>query len=168
TRQSRRHAVRKSRARQPRRSSQRLHRQARRPETGGGDRRARSAAVLRRAPALAVRTSDFRLQTSHFLWMLVAEAVLIAAVVTVALDSYAHQRVQSVGGLNVWGYRGPVAHARAANEIRIAIVGGTRAFNWGQHGSGLTTELQRQIMLTTDRPGSPLRPIVAVNLGRLG
>jgi len=100
--------------------------------------------------------------------VLAAEAVLIAATMTVALDIYAHQRVQSVGGVNVWGYRGPVAHARAANEVRVAIVGGTRAFSWGQPGSGLTTELQRQIMLTTDRPGRELRPIVVVNLGRLG
>src|SRR4051794_13176546 len=105
-----------------------------------------------------LQTSDFRLQTFHFLWILAAEAVLIAATMTVALDIYAHQRVQAVGGVNVWGYLGPVARARAAREIRVAIVGGTRAFSWGQPGSGLTTELQRQIMLTTDRPGRELRP----------
>jgi hypothetical protein len=117
---------------------------------------------------VSLRTSDFKLQTSHFLWILVVEAVLIAAAVTVALDIYAHQRVESAGGVNVWGYRGPVAHAKAAAEIRIVIVGGTRAYGWGQHGSGLTTELRRQIMLTTDRPGRELRPIVAINLGQLG
>ena len=102
------------------------------------------------------------------LWILAAEAVLIAATVTVALDIYAHQRVQSVGGVNVWGYRGPVAHARAADEIRVVVVGGTRAFGWGQTGPALTTELRRQIMLTTDQRGGELRSIVAINLGQMG
>jgi hypothetical protein len=115
-----------------------------------------------------VNVNGTRHSMNSLLWILALEAVLVAVTVTVALDVYAHQRVQSLGGVNVWGYRGPVAHARAASEIRIAIVGGTRAFGWGQPGTGLTTELRRQIMLTTDRPGAELRPIVVVNLGRLG
>jgi hypothetical protein len=102
------------------------------------------------------------------LCILGAEAIAMAVTLTVALDIYAHQRFESLGAVNIWGYRGPVAHVRAPNEIRVVVVGGSRAFGWGQPGPALTTELRRQIMLTTDRRGGELRSIVAINLGRLG
>src|SRR5262249_39830066 len=37
------------------------------------------------------------------------EAVLTALTVTVGLDIYAHRRVEGLGGVNIWGYRGVVA-----------------------------------------------------------
>jgi len=97
-----------------------------------------------------------------------AEVLVIAALLTLALDIRAHANVERAGGVNVWGYRGPVAHQRQSNEIRIAVVGGTRAFGWGEPASALPSNLRQFIMATTDRPGQPLRPVVVINLARLG
>lgn len=102
------------------------------------------------------------------LWILGAETVATAAVLLLALDIYAHQRVEPLGGVNIWGYRGPVAQSRAPKEVRLVLVGGTRAFGWGQPGPALTNEVRRLILLTTDRPGGETRPVVAINLGRAG
>jgi hypothetical protein len=100
--------------------------------------------------------------------LLAFEAVVLAALATLALDLYAHHRVEMLGGVNVRGYRGPVAHAKAPREIRVAIVGGTRAFAWGQGGQALTAEVRRRMLLVLDRPGQPVRPVTVVNLARLG
>jgi hypothetical protein len=100
--------------------------------------------------------------------LLAVEVVVIAALLALALDIRAHASVQDLGGVNVWGYRGPVARQRQPNEIRIVVVGGTRAFGWGEPGSALVSHLRRIIMLTTDRPGRPLRPVEVINLARLG
>lgn len=98
----------------------------------------------------------------------VVQAFALTATLMVALDMYAHKRVEDLGGVNFWGYRGSVAARRQPNEIRIVVVGGTRAFGWGQSGSALASQIRRLILLTIDRPGSVLRPVVVINLGRLG
>jgi hypothetical protein len=101
-------------------------------------------------------------------WLLAVEAIAIAAVLTVALDLREHGRVAPLGGVNEWGYRGPVARQRRPYEIRVTIVGGTRAFGWGVPARALPAELGRVTMLTTDRPGGDPRPVVVMNLGRMG
>jgi hypothetical protein len=101
-------------------------------------------------------------------WLLAIEAMAIAAVLTVALDLREHGRVALLGGVNEWGYRGRVTSQRKPHEIRISIVGGTRAFGWGVPATALPAELGRVTMLTTDRPGGEARPVVVVNLGRIG
>ena len=100
--------------------------------------------------------------------LLAIEAIAMAATLTLALDMYAHKRVEALGGVNFWGYRGPVAPQRQRNEIRVALVGGTRAFGWGQSGTALVGEIRRLILLTTDQRGGELRPVVTINLGRPG
>jgi len=100
--------------------------------------------------------------------VLAAELVTIAALLTLALDIRAHANVEHLGGVNVWGYRGAVAQQRQPNEIRIVVLGGTRAFGWGEPASALPSYLRYFIMATTDRPGELLRPVVAINLARLG
>jgi hypothetical protein len=101
-------------------------------------------------------------------WILAAEALAIAGALTLALDLREHGRVAPLGGVNEWGYRGPVTRRRQPREIRVAIVGGTRAFGWGVPASALVAEIRRVIMLTTDRAGEDVRPVVVVNLGRMG
>ena len=39
------------------------------------------------------------------------EAVMLGAVGTLALDVRAHYHVEDLGGVNIWGYRGPVSGA---------------------------------------------------------
>jgi hypothetical protein len=87
----------------------------------------------------------------------------------VAADLAAHKRVETLGGLNIRGYRGPVAHQRQQNELRFVFVGGTRAFGWGEPASGTTVAAVRfELSRVLDRPNTPLRPLVAINLGQLG
>jgi hypothetical protein len=100
--------------------------------------------------------------------ILVIEAVVLSALAVVVLDVVAHKRVEQLGGVNIWGYRGPVALQKQPNEIRIAIVGGTRAFGWGEPASALASHVRRIVMLTTDRRGEAVRPIVVLNLGTPG
>jgi hypothetical protein len=108
------------------------------------------------------------MSSKRILLALALEAVLISVLLIVVVDVIAHTHVEELGGVNVWGYRSAVAHQRQPFEIRVAIVGGTRAFAWGQGGAALAGEVRRQIMLSTDRPGSQLRPIVVINLARVG
>src|SRR5689334_17167132 len=97
------------------------------------------------------------------------EAAALLLCLLVGADLAAHRRVERYGGVNIWNYRGAVAHAKEPHEIRIAVVRGTRAFSWGFASSGsVAGAMEWQVTLTTDRPGELLRRIVAVNLGRLG
>jgi hypothetical protein len=100
---------------------------------------------------------------------LALEMVFLATLGTIAADQIAHTRVEKLGGVNVWGYRGQVAHQRQPHEIRIVFVGGTRTFGWGAAASETVPAAVRwMVTLTTDRPHEELRPIVAVNLGTVG
>ena len=90
----------------------------------------------------------------------------MAALLTVALDLQAHARVERLGGVNVWGYRGPVMTVRRPNEIRLASVGGDTAFGWGVAASETYIAAVRQLVaLALDRPGGAARYVTAVNLG---
>jgi hypothetical protein len=97
------------------------------------------------------------------------QAVVLVAILTAALDLYAHRRVENVAGWNIWGYRGPVAHQRQPNEIRIVVIGGTRAFALGMPATWTpATVLRQQVMLVTDRRGGRIRPVVSLTLARPG
>jgi hypothetical protein len=101
--------------------------------------------------------------------ILVLQALIIAGLLTLSLDIYAHKRVERLGGVNVWGYRGPTVRVKAPNEIRIGIVGGTLAFGWGVAASETTIAGVRQLVaLAVDRRGQKATPVTAVNLGALG
>jgi hypothetical protein len=96
------------------------------------------------------------------------EAVALSALLMVALDQYAHKRVESQAGVNIWGYRGPVMPARRPREFRIAVVGGEHAFGWGvapeeTMAGYLRGEMQRRMPQSGES-----RPVTAVNLGALG
>jgi hypothetical protein len=107
--------------------------------------------------------------TKRLTGALALEAVLIAALLTLALDMRAHNRVERLGGVNVWGYRGPVMHRKAANEIRIAVAGGDLAFGWGVAASETLVFGVRQLVAQTlDVRGARLHTFTAVDLGAIG
>jgi hypothetical protein len=96
------------------------------------------------------------------------QLIAFAAIGLVALDLLAHKRVEMVAGMNIWGYRGEVAHRKEPREIRFAVIGGTRAFGLGLPATWTTaTVLRQEVRLATDHPGRPLRPVVALNLARV-
>src|SRR2546421_12800458 len=95
--------------------------------------------------------------------ILAGEALVFALLATVAADLGAHRRVETLGGLNIRGYRGPVAHQRQPNELRVVFVGGTRAFGWGEPAAGTAVAAVRfELTRKLDLPNLPLRPIVAI------
>jgi hypothetical protein len=101
--------------------------------------------------------------------VLAIEALVLAVLALAAADLAAHKRVDPLGGLNIRGYRGPIAHQRQPNELRIVFVGGTRAFGWGEPASGTTVAAVRfELTRVLDVPNKPLMPIVAINLGQIG
>ena len=100
---------------------------------------------------------------------LVLQGLVLAALLTLSLDVYAHKRVERLGGVNIWGYRGPTARVKQPNEIRLGMVGGTLAFSWGVAASETTIATVRQLVsLAVDRPGQTGMPVTAINLGALG
>jgi hypothetical protein len=100
---------------------------------------------------------------------LVAETVVLAAIAAVSLDLAAHRRVERLGGVNVWGLRGPVPRRKQPHEIRIAVVGGDLAFGWGVAASeALAPTIRQLVALETDKPGQPLRPVTAVTMAAMG
>ena len=105
-------------------------------------------------------------------WMAVAfavQALVLGALLTTALDVYAHKRVEQVGGVNIWGYRGATARVKRFNEIRIGLIGGTMAFGWGVAAEeSMITSVRRLVSLAFDRPGGDATYVTAVNLALIG
>jgi hypothetical protein len=97
------------------------------------------------------------------------QAALVAGIVLLALDMRSHKHVEMLGGVNVWGYRGPVMNQKRENEIRIAVVGGDLAFGWGvASAETLPMFVRRLVTLQLDRSGLPARFVTAVNIGAQG
>jgi hypothetical protein len=97
------------------------------------------------------------------------QIIALACLTLVALDLYAHKRVDAVAGMNIWGYRGAVAHQKQPREIRLVVIGGARAFGLGMPASWtVATVVRQQVMLAIDRPGGEVRDMVSLTLARPG
>jgi hypothetical protein len=57
--------------------------------------------------------------------------VFVGLVFLLAADLYLHRRAERSAGLNLWGYRGELLGRKAANEVRIAFLGGSSMFGYG-------------------------------------
>jgi hypothetical protein len=98
----------------------------------------------------------------------VVEALLALAIGAVALDMRAHYRVEDLGGVNVWGYRGPVMNQKGPNEVRIAMAGGDLAFGWGVAANETAPYFLRQLAtLALDRGAAKIN-VTAVNIAARG
>ena len=95
--------------------------------------------------------------------ILAVQAVILAAMLVLAADLYAHKRVELVGGVNIWGYRGAVARQRVEGETRILYVGGTRAYGYGTTADG-TIAAALEWNLTTHTQ----QKVSVINAARLG
>ena len=62
---------------------------------------------------------------------LVVEILAVVSLLTIVADQVAHTHVEKLGGVNIWGYRGPVLRQKRWDEVRIAVAGGDLAFGWG-------------------------------------
>jgi len=63
----------------------------------------------------------------------IAMTIVAAACVLVvaSADVYVHWRTQDEGGVNVWGYRGPVVAAKPPGSFRLVMLGGSTVYGWG-------------------------------------
>jgi len=95
--------------------------------------------------------------------VLVLQSVILAALLLLAADLYAHKRIELVGGVNVWGYRGPTVRARVDGDVRILYVGGTRAYGYGTTADG-TIPYALEWRLT----GWIRKPVTIINAAAMG
>jgi hypothetical protein len=99
---------------------------------------------------------------------LLVESIVIAGLLTIVADQVAHTRVERLGGVNVWGYRGPVLTQKRPRELRLAVVGGDLAFGWGLAASqALAQAVRDEVAFTVDSPRGT-RVVRAVTLGAIG
>jgi hypothetical protein len=97
------------------------------------------------------------------------EAVLLAIIGLIVLDMRAHARVENLGGVNIWGYRGPIVNRKGPIEVRIAIAGGDQAFGWGVAPTETLAPFVRQgVGLDLEISGSAGRVVTAVSAGAMG
>jgi hypothetical protein len=108
-----------------------------------------------------------KLSRRKFVVFALLSTLLSVAILTSAalgFDVYLHKRFEANQGLNVWGYRGPVAGRKQPGEVRIVMLGGSTAFGYGAlPQNAIPAHLERKL---NDRrgAGSP-GPITVVNLG---
>jgi hypothetical protein len=92
-------------------------------------------------------------------------SVVLALTLAVALlfvaDLFVHHLAQDSAGLNVWGYRGPVAGPKAPGEARIVVLGGSTVFGYGCKWYEAAPALLEQEI----RAAHPNRGISVINLG---
>ncbi len=100
---------------------------------------------------------------------LAVETVMLAFLLTIVADQIAHTHVEKLGGVNVWGYRGPVLHQKKANEVRIVVTGGDLAFGWGVAASeAMAPSVRELVSRRVDRPGQPDRRVTGVTAAAQG
>ena len=78
-----------------------------------------------RRPSLPRRTRVL------FATITIALTIILLFVMLLAVDIYLHGKYQRSAGVNVWGYRGPVAARKGPGEFRVAVFGGSTAFGYG-------------------------------------
>jgi len=84
----------------------------------------------------------------------------------VLIDVYLHHRVQNLGGVNVWGYRGPVVGKKKPGETRVVAIGGSAAFCFGvPWNEAWPHYLERDLNRS---PGGSAARFSVVNLGAPG
>ena len=76
---------------------------------------------------------------------------------------YAHKRVELVGGVNIWGYRGRTARERLAGDIRLLYVGCTRAYGYGAAADGTMP-----YVLEWNLKGWTRQPVSVINAAATG
>jgi hypothetical protein len=93
----------------------------------------------------------------------VALALGVTFVLLLGVDIYLHHKFERAAGLNVWGYRGPVAGRKKADEYRVVVVGGSAAYGYGTTwDEAIPSALERQL---AGRSVGPFERFRVINLG---
>jgi len=68
---------------------------------------------------------------ARLITVVAANGIAVLALGTLSLDLWIHRRVQEGGGVNKWGYRGPVAKPKQPDDVRVLVLGGSGTFGRG-------------------------------------
>jgi hypothetical protein len=68
---------------------------------------------------------------ARLIGVIAANGIVVLALGTLSLDLWMHRRVQEGGGVNKWGYRGPVAKHKQPDDVRVLVLGGSGTFGRG-------------------------------------
>jgi lysophospholipase L1-like esterase len=119
-------------------------------------------------PVAKSPTSGRRLTRRRRIAFAIAAVLLvftIAVGVLLGIDTYLHHRVQNLGGVNVWGYRGPVVGRKQPGETRVVVLGGSTAFGYGLPW---TEAFPYDLEQTLNGNASAARRFRVINLGAPG
>lgn len=105
-----------------------------------------------------------RLKTAAFAVTAMMLSIAVVTAVLLALDLYAHHRVERSAGLNWRGFRGPTVGRKQPGELRVAMLGGSTVFGYGVAWD----ETIPAVLERTLRAQLPNRPVSVVNLGLIG
>ena len=105
-----------------------------------------------------------RLKTVAFAAAAILLSLVVMTAVLLALDLYAHRRVERSAGLNWRGYRGPTVDRKQPGELRVAMFGGSTVFGYGvAWDETIPAALERAL-----RAALPGRQVTVLNLGVIG
>jgi hypothetical protein len=105
-----------------------------------------------------------RLERFAFAAAAILLSLVVMTAVLLALDLYAHRRVERSAGLNWRGYRGPTVDRKQPGELRVAMFGGSTVFGYGvAWDETIPAALERAL-----RVALPGRRVTVVNLGLIG
>ena len=82
-------------------------------------------------PAAPARPPLSRTRRVMFAVASILLSLLVGLLLLLVADVYVHRRAERSAGLNLWGYRGPLLGRKAAQEVRIAFLGGSTMFGYG-------------------------------------
>lgn len=97
-----------------------------------------------------------------FALIAVVLSLMASSLCLLAADVILHKRAERSAGLNIWGYRGPLAGAKRANELRLAVLGGSTVFGYGLPWSEAVPAV---LARTLEAQRGPAAPVSVVNLG---
>ena len=110
-----------------------------------------------KAPVAPVPVPRFS-RRRYLLFAFIASTISMVGVMVaiLAADLYLHRRAERSAGLNAWGYRGKAVGRKAANEVRIAFLGGSTMF-----GYGVTWQdaIPARVEGHLDTPAAPVRSV---------
>lgn len=106
------------------------------------------------APIVDSRRARFRRGALKASTTIVSTDLMIS--ILFGLDLYLHHK----HGVNLWGYRGPVAGRKQSGEKRVAVLGGSTTWGFGlQAGQSFPAQLQQRL---AERP--PLGGVTSIKL----
>jgi len=96
------------------------------------------------------------------------DAVVLAFLLAVRVDVRIHERHEEERGVNAWGFRGPTRFSKPAGGLRVAMIGGSAAFDPGSFAEYTVAGYLHSTVDAAWRTAYPRPFINVVNLAEPG